>query len=52
MAYTVPKENEQILNIMLGSLGTAWTGIVFYFFGSSKSSTEKDRIIGNIAQMP
>lgn len=38
LKYNVPKENKDILNIMLGSLGTAWITIVNFFFGSSMSS--------------
>jgi hypothetical protein len=49
LKWDVPKENKDMLNIMLGSLGTAWVSIVGFYFGSSKSSQAKDETISKLA---
>lgn len=41
----VPISSKDVLNIMLGSLGTAWIQVMAYFFGSSSGSARKDAIL-------
>ena len=50
LKYDVPTANKSLLDIMLGSLGTAWISIVGYYFGSSKGSDDKNKIIDNLSK--
>lgn len=45
MMHDVPATTKDVLNIMLGSLGTAWVSIVAYYFGSSSGSDRKTELM-------
>jgi len=45
-----PPGSRDILNIMLGSLGSAWIGVVTYYFGSSSGSARKTELMGKGGQ--
>lgn len=42
---SVPDGSRDILNIMLGSLGTAWISVIAYYFGSTKGSQAKTDLL-------
>lgn len=45
--HKVPPESQSILNIMVGSLGTGWSLILSYFFGTSAGHETLVQKLGN-----
>lgn len=43
----IPQNSKDVLNVMLGSLGTAWVSIIAYYFGTTANSGRKDEMIHN-----
>jgi|GEM_PF-1776188 hypothetical protein len=43
----MPKDNESLLQLVVGTLIAAFTQVVSYFFGTSKSSADKNEMLYN-----
>ncbi len=47
LLHSVPAESRDLLNIMLGMLGTSFISVVSYYFGSSAGSDAKTKLLAN-----
>lgn len=45
MLVPIPQASRDIMNYMLGTLGTAWVASVTYYFGSTNGSFEKSKLL-------
>lgn len=50
MTTGFPDSGKEPLLIMLGSLGTAWTGVVSFYFGSTAGSARKTEALERMSQ--
>jgi hypothetical protein len=41
----LPHENRDLVNVVIGALGTAWISIIGYYFGTSAGSMRKTELL-------
>jgi hypothetical protein len=52
LVSAVPADNKSALDIALGALVAGFTGVLGYFFGSSKGSSEKNDMLAPKTDAP
>jgi hypothetical protein len=50
LKYSVPVDNKEIIINLMGVLEGAAVTVFSFYFGSSRSSSEKDKVLGRIAE--
>ena len=50
--FEIPQLNEDLLNISIGAEISAFTGVVMYFYGSSKGSADKNEMLHKSTPTP
>lgn len=48
MTKGLPEGNKEVAIYMLGSLSTAWTTIMAYYYGSTKGSSDKTAVMAGV----
>lgn len=48
IAGGLPESGKEAILVLLGALGTAWTSVVAYYYGSSSGSAQKTELIGKL----
>ena len=52
LTKVVPESNRDIINVALGTILSLSVTVVNYYFGSSKSSRDKDKVVMEDKQRP